>query len=409
MRICDVREVGSTPRGVGSVCPRWFRVAIAVLGLGCIGLTFLAPERAQADTPTPMVTPTPITIGGGGSKTTDCLAVFVANANDPPDKPRRIRCTDGDPACDADGAINGSCEFPVAVCANSKICEGGTNAGATCSADSECPSGGCGPSCSLNGVASIFVYHAADNGEPKFDPEFQALQTRVNSDIELPSDFTNDCSNLTTFHVPVKGPIAGACKKNVKTIKVASTSEPIGGKIYTDRDKLKMTCDPAAPGCTAGANIGAPCGLDSECPGGACSPGCDPLAFYDGTFDRIQRQIFDQTCAVSGCHDSQSHQANQVLETGASYTNLYNVMPTNAAAALAGWKRVHVPDPQNQPDVGDPDSSLLFHKVNGPPDGSFGARMPLNRPKLDQSLIDVIQLWIAAGAPQTGWVAGTDQ
>ena len=34
--------------------------------------------------------------------------------------------------------------------------------------------------------------------------------------------------------------------------------------------------------------------------------------------------------------------------------------------------------------------------------------MPFGRPKLDQTLIEVVQLWIAAGAPATGWVPGTD-
>src|SRR5205823_5967577 len=57
-------------------------------------------------------------VGGGGSSTTDCLTVFDAPANVPPRRPKNVRCTDGDP-CDADGAVNGHCQFAVAVCANS--------------------------------------------------------------------------------------------------------------------------------------------------------------------------------------------------------------------------------------------------------------------------------------------------
>ena len=56
-----------------------------------------------------------------------------------------------------------------------------------------------------------------------------------------------------------------------------------------------------------------------------CDPapsGCDPMAIYTGTFDRIQRQIFNQSCAVSGCHDSQSQTGGLLLETGAAHTNL---------------------------------------------------------------------------------------
>jgi hypothetical protein len=41
------------------------------------------------------------------------------------------------------------------------------------------------------------------------------------------------------------------------------------------------------------------------------------------------------------------------------------------------------------------------------PSTDFGLGMPRLRPKLDQSLIDVIEAWIIAGAPQTGWPAGT--
>src|SRR5262249_34945015 len=139
-----------------------------------------------------------------------------------------------------------------------------------------------------------------------------------------------------------------------------------------------------------------------------CLPAvCDPTQFFSGTFDRIQTQIFNQSCAVSGCHDSQSHTGNMVLEEGSSLGALIDVTPDNPAAAAADggiWRRVRRIDSS----TGDPDHSLLVAKVNGPPTG-FGARMPRDKPKLDQSLIDVIELWVAAGAPDTGWVPGTDQ
>jgi hypothetical protein len=95
--------------------------------------------------------------------------------------------------------------------------------------------------------------------------------------------------------------------------------------------------------------------------------------------------------------------ANLLLELGAAYANLVDVAPTNAAALAAGWKRVTVLDPT----TGDPAASLLFGKLAGPPPG-FGARMPFGRPPLDPHLIDLVELWIAAGAPETGWVPGTD-
>src|SRR5438552_2074586 len=82
-----------------------------------------------------------IIVGGGGSSTTDCLLVFSTDANDPPAHPRNLRCADGDP-CDLDGTVNGVCQFAVAVCANSTAL----------------------PRCTLNGVQSITVQHAEDNG-----------------------------------------------------------------------------------------------------------------------------------------------------------------------------------------------------------------------------------------------------
>jgi hypothetical protein len=60
-------------------------------------------------------------IAGGGSKRTDCLIEFASTG--PLSFNRRgtklkneLRCTDGDPACDLDGARNGTCRFGVAPC-----------------------------------------------------------------------------------------------------------------------------------------------------------------------------------------------------------------------------------------------------------------------------------------------------
>jgi len=290
-----------------------------------------------------------IIVGGGGSSTTDCLLVFSVDANDPPDHPRNIRCADGDP-CDLDGTINGVCQFAVAVCANSTAL----------------------PRCTLNGVQSITVQHAEDNGDPHFDPDFQALQTRITSAVDPPSTDPDVCTTATNLLVPVQQPIAsGVCKRTRKTVKIKPLSIASAGKIYKDSDKIKLTCDPAPSGCA-------------------------PL--YSGTFDRIQKQIFNQTCAVSGCHDSQTTQAGLLLETGASYGNLINVTPTTAGVP-SDWKRV-LP--------GDSSRSFLYHKVTGDLTAGEGSQMPFGRPALDPHLIDIIMLWIDGGAPQTGWVPGTE-
>jgi hypothetical protein len=295
-------------------------------------------------------------VGGGGSHATDCLLVFDADANwpaDPDRTPTEIRCADGDP-CDLVGAVTGRCQFAVSVCANSTF-------------DARC---------TLNGVQSITVDHAEDNGDPRFDTEFQALQSRIDNGVDPPSTTSDTCTIATTMHVPVDGPLAnGACRKTRKTIRITTLSIASGGKIYKDKDRFALTCEPAIAGC-------------------------DARAFYSGTFDRIQRQIFTPSCAVSACHDSQTHQNDLILETGTSYGALIDVTPTNSAAAADGWKRV-LP--------GDSSRSYLYHKVEGDlPSGAYGGRMPFGGPYLDQHLIDIIQFWIDAGAPSTGWVPGTD-
>jgi hypothetical protein len=298
-----------------------------------------------------------LTIGGGGTKSTDCLVVFQVG-DGVPLKGTKISCVDGDPSCDADGAINGSCQIPVAVCANSTALS----------------------TCTLSGVRSITVQHALDNGDRKFDPEFQALQTRIDDGIDLPSSDPDQCALPTNFHVPIKGPFKSGAKNKcgsiTKTLSLSSVSQVIAGRTSKDTDRLKLRCAPAP--------------ID----------GCDPQVLFTGTFDRIQRQILNQSCALSGCHDSQSQTGDLLLESGASYTNLIDAVPQNGSALAQGWKRVH---------PGDPTTSFLYHKVTGDlPDPSFGARMPFGKPKLNKTLIGILQAWITGGAPDTGWVAGTD-
>jgi hypothetical protein len=301
-----------------------------------------------------------IIVGGGGSKSKDCLVVFEAAANFPLAAPKQVRCSDGDPSCDADGDVNGICTLPVKVCANSTFSS----------------------ACSLNGVSQINVDHSFDNGDdPKFDPDFLAMRERIEDDFTFPLTSVGVCTGTVNFRVPIKGPLGknNSCSRTRKKLKVRSVSTPASGAA-NDVDTLKLYCEPAAVN------------------------GCDPQTLFDSTFDRIQRQIFTQSCALGGCHDSESQMNGLLLETGASYGNLINQMPTNVSADTAGWLRVDV-----VPDVsGNPDTSFLFRKIEGDlPDATYGSRMPLDKPKLNSTLREIIRLWIEAGAPQAVWVPGT--
>src|SRR5262249_54419764 len=154
----------------------------------------------------------------------------------------------------------------------------------------------------------IAVQHALDNGDKKFDPQFQALQNRIDGAIHPPTTTADACALPTRFTIPVIGPLAGnVCKRGKQQVKLVSYSNFMLGGQRKDTDKLAMECDPAPAGCA-------------------------PTVLYAGTFDRIQKQIFNQSCAKSLCHDSQSHQNNLILEEGASYGNLVDVVPTNATA-----------------------------------------------------------------------------
>ena len=317
-----------------------FWTAIGLL-LAC---TF-APGALRAD---------PFVFGGGGSPSTDCLTALFGEPNYPAAKPRDVRCADGEP-CDADGVVNGECQIPLAVCVNSLF-------------DSA--------RCTATGVASVTVEHAVDNGEAKFDPAFQALQTRIDS-LAFPNTTHDECTLPTNFRVKVTGPFSrDSCRRGSKVVRLSTLSTPTNGRVSQDRDTVRLQCDPSP------------------------TLGCDPHVFYTDTFDRIQKQVFSPSCALSGCHDSQSQTAGLLLEEGASLANLVGVTPNNVAAAGAGWLRVA---------PGDPATSLLFHKVKGDlADPSFGQRMPRDRARLNPFLVDLMKRWIAAGAPDTGWVPGTD-
>lgn len=301
-----------------------------------------------------------VIVGGGGAKSKDCLVVFDADANFPVSNPTQVRCVDGDPSCDADGVVNGICSLRVKVCANSTFSS----------------------ACSISGVQQINVDHAFDTGsDPKFDPDFLALRQTIEMDFSFPVTTADTCTDTVLFQVPIKGPLGNNhCGARKKKLKIESVSQPASG-LLNDTDTLKLYCEPAPLN------------------------GCDPQTLFTSTFDRIQKQIFNQNCALSGCHDSQSVSGGLLLETGAAYGNLVNHVPANAAAAAAGWLRVHA----TVPDVsGDLDTSFLYHKIEGDlPDINYGLRMPRNRPKLNSTLRDIIRDWIEAGAPQYTWVPGT--
>lgn len=308
-------------------------------------------ESARGDAVSSRVAP--VTVPGGGLRRTDCVSTFRVSAGEAL-RGRRLVCTDGDPACDEDGVVDGVCTLALAVCVN----------------DSSLGS------CTSPGVAWLEVAHAEDDGDPRFDPEFQALQARIDSALDLPEREADVCSSDSLFRVPVDGPRrAGSCRAGRKQLELDARSVFENGRAVRDRDRLHLVCRPAPQGC-------------------------DPQQFFAGTFDRIQRQIFDRRCATGGCHDSESNAGGLLLEHGASHPSLVGVAAANPSAAAAGLLRVS---------PGHSEQSFLWRKLNDELAVGEGERMPQDSARLPRHLLTLVEEWIAAGAPQDGWVAAASR
>jgi hypothetical protein len=99
-------------------------------------------------------------------------------------------------------------------------------------------------------------------------------------------------------------------------------------------------------------------------------------------FSWIQANIFDQKCAVPGCHVQGSAAFGLVLSEGQAYGNLIDV-PAQGPQSLT-IMRVK---------PGLPDSSYLVWKIEER-QGIEGERMPRGGPPLPQEEIDAIKRWI---------------
>lgn len=291
----------------------------------------------------------------------DCALVMEidgANSPAPPRSPKNVDCVDGDPTCDDDGERNGECVFPVQLCVNSTALAG----------------------CMGDTAESVVVDHAVDDGrDRKFDVDFQALQLRATG-LGLPTSSLDRCATPSSITVRLKGPsksnLMKTAKKKLRTTTIGATA---AGNVR-DVDKVKFTCRPEGDRIYL------------------------PIDLYEGTFDRIRKQVFAQSCALSGCHDSESHAGDLILLSGAAYGNLVGIAPDNAAATSDGLLLVT---------PGDADLSFLYRKITGDLLGGYGSMMPLVGADVPPQLVEIIRLWIVGDgvlgpAPENGWVVGTE-
>ena len=117
----------------------------------------------------------------------------------------------------------------------------------------------------------------------------------------------------------------------------------------------------------------------------------------NSAYHDIQEYVFDKSCASSACHAEPANSRDLNLTYGLSYEELVGVAPQNPTAAAAGMKLV---------DPGNPENSFLLTKLIGPTDPAQGAPMPFGGGVLHTGKIDAVRMWIEAGAPQTGKIAG---
>ena len=160
-------------------------------------------------------------IGGGGSVKKDCNVEFFGNSlslNYPPDyqdgRPRKkteLRCTDGDPQCDLDAKVNGSCRFNVDLCFMALY-------------DPNFPS------CTPGPIEKIKVRsRQAENFS-------ELLQNRVESMLPISAPVCTSGHHVT---LPLKISNNGELKRATAQIRVS-----IKGDRGPDSDRLRLRCVP---------------------------------------------------------------------------------------------------------------------------------------------------------------------
>jgi YVTN family beta-propeller protein/cysteine-rich repeat protein len=163
---------------------------------------------------------------GGGSTATDCYVEWaVGNAtNDPAyDKtgrhPRKQRCIDGDPGCDRDGTVDGSCTLELHVCANV------TDAALAV--------------CTPVALASSEIKRPSES-EALRSPEADAARSALGILDTLIGGGPLACSETISVVVPRRPSPSGALKRGRMTIKTVATATS-GAR---DTDAISLVCGP---------------------------------------------------------------------------------------------------------------------------------------------------------------------
>ncbi|MBU6283818.1 hypothetical protein KGQ64_16370, partial [bacterium] len=142
----------------------------------------------------------------------------------------------------------------------------------------------------------------------------------------------------------------------------------------------------------------AACGGGGDGSVGPVAPACEKAQSFASTFDGIQQAIFEKHgCTQDLCHGSAT-QGSLDLRAGASWANLVEA-PSRLSPLARVWP-------------GAKERSFLWQKLlakSDPSVGVAGSPMPSGRPALSADELELVRLWIYAGAPKEGTVMGTEK
>jgi hypothetical protein len=279
-------------------------------------------------------------------KAFECLQQITSPALAPGAK--KIKCVDNT-ACDVDPAV-GVCRVEVGVCVNVTD-----------------PTGRCAP----HELDNYEVANVQPDTDARHVFEFMTLQDTVESMvIPAGADDVDQCVDAVQMWLPLEVKIGkkGAAYKKFKQTVHATVRGTEGAR---DDDSLAIQCVPA--------------------------PGSNPCAQVGSTMEHLEQHVFAPTCSRDTCHTGPQSDHTLSLLPGEAHTDLVGVMPDNLVARAAGKLRV---------DPGNPGNSFLLDKLRGTLIENEGERMPRGLPKVPAKEIALVEAWIAAGAPATGYVAG---
>ncbi len=179
---------------------------------------------------------------GGESRKSDCgLEIHVVNPNNDPFLDRRglvnpsQTCTDGDPTCDFDGELNGSCMFRMASCFNCT-----DPVVPTCVADNLFEYG-----VFLPKITSRRSAVDRNNAQALLDAALamggNVHPKRANIVLFDPPLSGPQCTAFVEIQVPLRALPNGSFRKKRHTVRTRGIFEPF----VWDADYLRLICEPA--------------------------------------------------------------------------------------------------------------------------------------------------------------------